>query len=59
MSEQVDQLCRLWRAVLARRDALAEDAQGNDGHATNARASLKRLVPPSANTWQPSAVSVT
>jgi hypothetical protein len=41
--EQVDQLCRLWRTILAKHDALSEAAGGNERHAANARASLARL----------------
>ena len=42
--EQVELLCRLWRAVLTKRDALAdESAAGKDTHALAARAQLSRL----------------
>src|SRR5262245_30063289 len=42
-SEQVEQLCRLWRSVLRRRDGLIEEAAGDDRSAYAARASLERL----------------
>jgi hypothetical protein len=43
-SQQVEALCRLWRAVLTKRDSLAdESAAGKDAHALTARAQLSRL----------------